>query len=85
MPKKQFRKQTYVFRYEKIVVSFLQCDNLKMLVLYNEHKPVKGFFNFHGVKAEGIYTDVYLAPLDAKQMFLFDSFFDQKKRHFTCG
>ena len=46
-------------------------DNLKMIVVYNEHKPVKGFFNFHGVKAEGIYTDVYLAPLDAKQMFLF--------------
>ena len=46
-------------------------DNLKMVVLYNEHKPVKGFFNFHGVKAEGIYTDVYLAPLDAKQMFMF--------------
>lgn len=46
-------------------------DDLKMLVLYNEHKPVKGFFNFHGVKAEGIYSDVYLAPLDAKQMFMF--------------
>jgi len=52
-------------------------DNLKMLVLYNEHKPVKGFFNFHGVKAEGIYTDVYLAPLDAKQMFIFS---EQKEK-----
>jgi len=62
------------FSYE-FLNTFIKKDNifddLKMLVLYTENKPVKGYFNFHGVKAEGIYSDVYLAPLDAKQMFMF--------------
>ena len=45
--------------------------DLKLLIVYNEHKPAKGFFYFPDNKADGIFTDVYLAPLDAKQMFIF--------------
>ena len=55
--------------------NFIKKDNvfgdLKLLIVYNEHKPAKGFFYFPENKADGIFTDVYLAPLDAKQMFAF--------------
>ena len=54
-----FIKKDYIF------------NDLKIIFVYNEHKPAKGFFYFPDMKTDGIFMDVYLAPLDAKQMFLF--------------
>lgn len=62
------------FSYE-FLNNFIRKDyifgDLKILIVYNEHKPVKGFFYIPEDKSDGIFTDVYLAPLDAKQMFVF--------------
>lgn len=62
------------FSYE-FLNNFIRKDSifgdLKIIIAYNEHKPVKGFFYLPEDKADNIYTDVYLAPLDAKQMFMF--------------
>lgn len=46
-------------------------EDLKLVMIYNEHKPSKGYFYLPGKQTDGIYLDVYLAPLDAKQMFMF--------------
>lgn len=54
-----FIKKDYIF------------NDLKILLVYNENKPAKGFFYFPESKTEGMFMDVCLAPLDAKQMFMF--------------
>lgn len=46
-------------------------DDLKLILLYGENKPSKGYFYLPEKKSDGIYLDVYLAPLDAKQMHMF--------------
>lgn len=67
------------FSYE-FLNSYIKKDyifsDLKILMLYNEHKPAKGYFYLPDKKTDGIYLDVYLAPLDAKQMFMFSEQFD---------
>lgn len=61
---------SYEFLNNFIKKDYIYTD-LKIILVYNEHKPAKGFFHFPENKADGIFTDVYLAPLDAKQMFMF--------------
>ena len=45
-------------------------DNLKLLLVYNEAKPSKGYFYFPENDKEKLYLDVGLAPLEYKQMSL---------------
>lgn len=61
---------SYEFLNNFIKKDYIYTD-LKIILVYNEHKPAKGFFHFPENKADGIFTDVYLSPLDAKQMFMF--------------
>lgn len=42
--------------------------NLKLLIVYNEPKPAKGYFYFPANKDENIYLDVSIAPLEFNQM-----------------
>lgn len=42
--------------------------NLKLLLLYNEAKPAKGYFYFPSNKDENIYLDIGIAPLEPKQV-----------------
>ncbi len=52
-------------------------ENLKLLLIYNEPKPSKGYFYFPENNKEKLYLDIGLAPLKFQQMFLL---VDQKSR-----
>ena len=52
-------------------------DNLKLLLIYNESKPSKGYFYFPQKKEERIYLDVGIAPLEFRQI---NMLVDQKNR-----
>ena len=45
-------------------------DNLKLLLIYNEPKPSKGYFYFPENDKENFYLDVGIAPLEFKQIFM---------------
>lgn len=45
-------------------------DNLKLLLIYNEAKPAKGFFNFQDA-TKSVYLDVSLAPFEPEEMIEF--------------
>lgn len=51
--------------------------NLKLLILYNEPKPAKGYFYFPSLKDENIYLDIGIAPLEPKQIGIL---FEQKTK-----
>ncbi len=51
--------------------------NLKLLLIYNEPKPSKGYFYFPENNKEKLYLDVGLAPLEYQQMLLL---VDQKNK-----
>lgn len=59
------------FSYE-FISKFIQRENiwknLKFLLIYNETKPVKGYFYFPTNKNENIYLDIAIAPLEFKQI-----------------
>lgn len=59
------------FSYE-FFTRFIKKDevfkNLKLLLLYNEPKPAKGYFYFPVSSDDNIYLDVSVAPLEFKQM-----------------
>ena len=61
------------FSYEFVSRYIKRKDNLKLLIIYNEVKPVKGYFPSN----ENIYLDVSVAPLDCKQAY---SLVEQKKK-----
>ncbi len=60
------------FSYE-FLSSFIKKENiwpvLKLLMIYNEPQPAKGYFNFSDDK--DIYIDVSIAPLEPEQMIEF--------------
>ena len=59
------------FSYE-FITRFIKKENIwpdfKLLLIYNEPKPAKGYFYFPGEKNDKIYLDVGIAPLEFKQM-----------------
>lgn len=52
-------------------------DNLKLLLIYNEPKPAKGYFYFPSKNDENIYLDIGIAPLEFKQIY---SLLEQKRK-----
>lgn len=59
------------FSYE-FISKYIKKENawkkLKLLLMYNEPKPAKGYFYFPSNKDENIYLDVSIAPLEFKEM-----------------
>lgn len=57
--------------------------NLKLLLLYNEQKPAKGYFYFPAVKNENIYLDVCISPLEYKQAYSILDYKSKKIKNFV--
>ena len=59
------------FSYE-FITRFIKKDNIwpdfKLLLIYNEPKPSKGYFYFPGEKNDKMYLDVGIAPLEFPQI-----------------
>ena len=62
----------FINRYIKTI-----WTNLKLLLIYNEAKPSKGYFYFPSNKDDNIYLDVGIAPLEFKQIY---TLLNQKKK-----
>ncbi len=56
--------------------------NLKLLLLYNEAKPSKGYFYFQTNREDSIYLDVCIAPLEYKQLTLLTNQKTKKIKNF---
>ena len=53
-------------------------NDLKLLLVYNEPKPAKGYFYFPENKNENVYLDVGISPLEFKQIGMLVSQKDKK-------
>ncbi len=74
------------FSYE-FISKFIKKDNvwknLKLLLLYNEAKPAKGYFYFPSNKDENIYLDIGIAPLEPQQVKIILDQKTKKTKNFT--
>lgn len=52
-------------------------DSFKLLLIYNEPKPAKGYFYFPEKNNENVYLDIGIAPLEFKQIY---PLVEQKKK-----
>lgn len=57
--------------------------NLKLLLVYNEAKPVKGYFYFSEYNEKNIYLDVCISPLEYKQAFALLEYKAKKIKNFV--
>ena len=58
-------------------------SNLKLLLMYNDAKPAKGYFYYPVNKEENIYLDVCISPLEYKQAFVLLDYKTKKIKNFV--